>query len=154
MVSEWVGIICGPSVANLYLYILERKWMSLNPDVIYLRYIDDNFSAAQRAIDLNDFKKYFLYLKLNMDNGETVIFLDLEISFNYITKKVDFSLYVKPTNTFGYLLPNSNHPSHIFSNIALSLFKRIRKICTSIINYYYHARRLCVQLSKRNYNIG
>ena len=153
-IGQPMGIICGPSIANLYLFILERKWMSLNPDVIYLRFIDDTFTATKREIDLNDFKSQFLYLKLNIESGNCVIFLDLEITFNSITSKVEFSLYVKPTNTFGYLLPTSNHPSHIFSNIALSLFKRIRKICTSIINYFYHGRRLCIQLTKRNYNIN
>ena len=63
--------------------------MSLNSDVIYLRYIDDTFTASPRAINLNDFKSYFLYLKLNIENGQTVVILDLEITFNCITKKVD-----------------------------------------------------------------
>ena len=128
-----MGCVCGPSVANLYLYILERNWISLNPDKIYKRFIDDTFIASLQPVDLEDFKSYFLYLKLNIEMGNTVIFLDLEITFNCILNKIEFSLHVKPTNTFGYLLSNSNHPRHIFKNIPVSLFKRIRRICTSII---------------------
>ena len=93
-IGQPMGIICGPSIANLYLFILERKWMILNPDVIYLRFIDDTFTATKREIDLNDFKSQFLYLKLNIESGNCVIFLDLEITFNSITSKVEFSLYV------------------------------------------------------------
>ena len=61
-------------------------------------------------------------------------------------------LYIKPTNTSGYSLPNSNNPRNIFKNITFTLFKRIRKICTSIIDYYFFVRLLLFQLIKRNYN--
>ena len=45
-------------------------------------------------------------------------------------------MYIKPTNTFSYLLTNSNHPEFIFNNIPKSLFIRIRRICDSLIDYY------------------
>ena len=78
-----MGIVCGPSVANLYLFILERKWMSLIPDVFYFRFIDDIFIDTYKDFDLENFKSYFLYLKLNIENNKTVIFLDLEIKWKW-----------------------------------------------------------------------
>lgn len=109
-----MGCIAGPVIANMYIYILERKWLSMNPDIIYYRFIDDIFIAALIAINLDVFKSNFLYLKLNIECSKNVVFLDLDIKVNKITGRFGFSLFTKPTNTFGYLLPSSNHPKHIF----------------------------------------
>jgi hypothetical protein len=81
-----------------------------------------------------------------------VNFLDLSIKFDTLTYKLIFSLYIKPTNSFSYLLPCSNHPQHIFKNIPVSLFLRIRRICSSYIDYLHYSRILFVQLLKRGYN--
>ena len=108
--------------------------------------------GAKKAIDLNKFKKNFLYLKLNIENKDTVNFFDFEIRFDELIGKLEFKLYIKPTNTFSYLLPVSNHPSHIFNNIPVSLFKRIRRICSNFIDFLYYGRILYIQLIKRNYN--
>jgi hypothetical protein len=80
-----------------------------------------------------------------------VLFLDLEISYDSVINKLHFSLYIKPTNTFGYLLPSSNHPKHIFANIPTSLIKRIRRICSSYADYIYHSYVLHDRLVKRGY---
>jgi hypothetical protein len=50
------------------------------------------------------------------------------------------------------LLPSSNHPKFIFQNIPMSLFIRIRRICTSLVDYFFHARSLIFQLMKRDYS--
>ena len=61
----------------------------------------------------------------NIVYGEEIAFLDLSISFDYLTNRIRTNLYTKPTNTYSYLLYNSNHPGHIFRNIPKSLFIRI-----------------------------
>lgn len=147
-----MGCKCGPSIANLFLYIIEKSWLDLNSPLIYARFIDDIFCATTYKLDLISFQNHFDYLKLNIVENETVNFLDLSISFDPIIGKFIFSLYIKPTNTFSYLLPSSNHPQHIFKNIPKSLFIRIRRICTSYIDFLSHSRNLFVQLLKRNYN--
>jgi hypothetical protein len=76
------------------------------------------------------------------------------ISFDSLTKKLNFSLFVKPTNTFSYLHTNSNHPNFIFKNIPKSLFIRIRRICTKYTDYLYYTRKLIVQLLNRGYNFS
>ena len=90
-------------------------------------------------------------LKLNIVTSTTVVFLDLIISLDKITNSLNFSLYTKPTNTFAYLLINSNHPKFIFKNIPKSLFIRIRRICTNYSDYLFFANRLVEQLVNRGY---
>ena len=83
---------------------------------------------------------------------DKINFLDLTIEYSQNLQKLQFSLYVKPTNTAGYLLPNSNHPQHIFPNIVHSLVTRIRKICSKDEDFKFHSSNLMMQLVKRNYN--
>jgi hypothetical protein len=146
-----MGCIAGPVIANTYIYILEKNWVINNPNIIYYRFIDDIFIASPETLNILEFKSIFLYLKLYIENCETVVFLDLEISYDSVINKLHFSLYIKPTNTFGYLLPSSNHPKHIFANIPTSLIKRIRRICSSYADYIYHSYVLHDRLVKRGY---
>ena len=148
-----MGCICGPSIANLFVYILERKWLNLNKEKIYFRFIDDIFLASSSLLNLKNFESQFEYLRLNIESNNSVNFLDLVITFDCIIGKFNFSLYIKPTNTFSYLLPNSNHPKHIFRNIPVSLFTRIRRICSSYIDYLHFSRLLLIQLLKRGYKL-
>lgn len=147
-----MGCKCGPSIANLFLYLIEKSWISIHSPLIYARFIDDIFYASSTKLDIISFQNHFDYLKLNIIENDIINFLDLYIYYDDITGKINFSLYIKPTNTFSYLLPTSNHPLHIFKNIPKSLFIRIRRICSSYIDYLTHSRNLFVQLLKRNYN--
>ena len=98
------------------------------------------------------FKNTFNYLKLNIETAEKINFLDLIISYDFLTNKFITSLYTKPTNTFSYLISISNHPEHIFKNIPKSLFIRLRRICSSYLDYIFQCRILINQLEKRGYN--
>jgi hypothetical protein len=119
-----MGCICGPSVASLYVYILEKHWLSINHPILYGRFIDDIFMVTDVKLNEDIFSKNFLNLNLNIVHEKKINFLDLSISFNTIIRKLEFSLYVKPTNTFSYLHTESNHPHFIFKNIPKSLFIR------------------------------
>ena len=77
--------------------------------------------------------------------------LDLNISFNNLTKKLDYSVYIKPTNSFDYLRVNSNHPQHIFKNIPKSLFIRNKRICSYYSDYVLISKLHINQLIKRGY---
>ena len=147
-----MGIICGPTVASLFVYILEKRWLLIHKPLFYGRFIDDINLISDYKIDEAEFKSYFLNLELNIIQANTINFLDLTITFDSLTKKLKFSLYVKPTNTFCYLQISSNHPNFIFKNIPKCLFTRIKRICTEDVDYWYFARKLIVQLLKRGYN--
>jgi hypothetical protein len=72
---------------------------------------------------------------MNLECGPKVVFLDLNVEIDPLTKMLDFTLYTLPTNTFSFLLTSSNHPNHIFKNIPKSLFIRIRRNNTRLSNY-------------------
>ena len=92
--------------SQFFVYILEIKWLKIHKPIFYGRFIDDINLISKDSIDEQDFKSYFLNLKLNIVQSKIINFLDLEISFDSLTKKLNFSLYVKPTNTFCYLQIN------------------------------------------------
>ena len=108
--------------------------------------------VLKSKLDFSKFEKNFKYLKLTMNSGKTVNFLDLDVSFNNVTKKLDFSVYTKPTNNFSYLRLKSDHPKHIFYNIPKALFIRNRRICSDYYNYIIICKTQIKQLIKRGYN--
>ncbi len=82
---------------------------------------------------------------------KTINFLDLNIKFDPITCKLIFSMYIKPTNTFGYLRTSSNHPSFIYKNIPLSIMIRARRICSNYTDYLFFVRLFSFHLFNREY---
>ena len=107
------GSICGPSVANIYLYVLERHWAILRDPLFYCRFIDDIFMASRGKANLEEVRSLFGDLKLEISNEKTVNFLDLKIS-REAHDRLKFDLYVKPTNAGKFLQKSSGHPSHMF----------------------------------------
>lgn len=147
-----MGSKCGPSIANLFVYILEIKWTHIHKPLIYFRFIDDVFLILDRSEHILSFQKSFGNLRLNFKSGSSVNFLDLEIFINEVTKYLNFKIYFKPTNTFCYLYSISNNPDYIFKNIIKSVFIRIRRICSSLNDFIYFANTISRQFIKRGYD--
>lgn len=147
----FMGTAAGPSIANLYLSYFENLYSCIHDLPLFYRYIDDIFFINSNSAELLDFGQIYPNLKLNVTSGSSVVFLDLEISLEN-SGLLSFDLYVKKTNTFSYLLPISNHPSHIVKNIPKNLLIRIKKICSNYNNYLYHSNFLLYNLLSRNYN--
>ena len=74
-----MGCKCGPTIANLYLYIIEESWVSSKKPLLYGRFIDDIVYGNDTALNTNDFEKHFKYLKLNIVHSDKIAFLDLLI---------------------------------------------------------------------------
>jgi hypothetical protein len=146
-----MGSICGPSIANLFVYIYEKKWLTIHKPLVYLRFIDDLFIILRNILDLESLKKAFGTLSLTIDVGEKVKYLDLLITRNKLTSYLDYSMYFKPTNTFSYLQISSNHPSYIFKNLIKSLLIRARRICSDYNKFIYFASTISKQLIERGY---
>ncbi len=149
-----MGGKCGPSIANIYVYIKEKDWLSLNTPhniKLYNRFIDDVLIISKYDIIASNFCSIFSNLILNIVKGKEVQFLDLLISKNKYFESLSFKLYTKPTNTFQYLFFTSNHPMHIFKNIPKSLFIRNNRICDLHHSYLYYSRQLIRNLVKRGY---
>jgi hypothetical protein len=60
-------------------------------------------------------------------------------------------LYRKETDKVQYLLPISNHPSHIFKNIQFSLALRLVRICSSRVDLLRRLEELKAMLITRKY---
>jgi len=149
-----MGCKCGPTIANLYLYILEQHWLYLVRPLLYDRYIDDSLIVNQGKLNVNFYKEQFSPLELTYENKKEINILDLNMRVNLITNRLDFDLYIKKTQTFQYVPINSNHPDYIIKNIPKSLFRRIRRICSSYSDFLYHSRNLIFNLLNRGYNIN
>jgi hypothetical protein len=149
-----MGSKCGPSIANIYISILENNFITIHKPLLYVRFIDDIFIITLQNFNIELLQTFFGYLKLNIASGKRVNFLDLIISLSSIDGKLLFSIYIKETQTFSYLITSSNHPKFIFNNIPKSLFIRIRRICSFYYDYLYYARLLIKHLTLRSYEIS
>jgi hypothetical protein len=136
--GQAMGTVFGPSVANMYLAFYEIRFLHHLNVSLYFRYIDDNLHISKDHLTSSDFEKVYPNLKLNISNKEEVQFLDLNIKFD-ILNALNFDLYIKPTNTFSYLLTYSNHGQFIFKNIIKSLIHRTKRTCTELNRYNYHS---------------
>jgi hypothetical protein len=144
------------SIANIFVYILEKKWLHIHKPLYYKRFIDDVFIIISRLnylFVIESLKNAFGSLKLNLVIDKSVDFLDLSISFDFITGHLIFKVYFKSTKTFSYLLTSSNHPDFIFKNIPVSLFLRIRRICSKTEDYIYFSLLLSKYLVSRGYDL-
>jgi hypothetical protein len=148
-----MGTICAPSVANIYVYCLEKFFLEKYKEHIflYVRFIDDIFVITSFNFNIENLKNSFDTLILNIISDKIVNFLNLNISLCNLTGKLIYSIYIKPTNVFSYLLTTSNHPKHIFKNIPYGLFLTIRRICTNFSDFLYFSRKLHFHLLKRGY---
>jgi hypothetical protein len=85
----------------------------------------------------------------NLEEKSTV-FLDTIVSIK--NNKIVTDLYRKETDKVQYLLPNSNHPSHIFKNIPFSLALRLVRICSLRVDLVKRLEELKTMLISRRYN--
>ena len=107
--------------------------------------------ASRGKANLEEVRSLFGDLKLEISNEKTVNFLDLKIS-REAHDRLKFDLYVKPTNAGQFLQKSSGHPSHMFKNIPKSSFIRIKRNCSSSIDYLFHSRDLYFLFCNRGYN--
>ena len=60
-----MGSKCGPSIANIYLYIIEKSFLNIHKPLFYGRYIDDIFCVLKKSFNTEILISHFGYLKLN-----------------------------------------------------------------------------------------
>ena len=110
-----MGTICGPTLANIFVFQLEKHWYSLNTPIFYVRCIDDIFLISNDAIDLNNFEQQFDGLKSSNQP---------EIMFNNIPK----SLFIRIRR-----ICSSFHDYQYFSRILISQLCK-RGFCFKSVN--------------------
>ena len=157
-----MGTRCAPTVANLFMGLLEAKILdSPFVDKIYKkfwrRFIDDILliwigSEAELKEFLDFINTLHPTIKFTASydfNEAKADFLDTTI---YIQNgKITTDLYRKPTHSPQYLLPSSTHPPHCVKNIPFSLAYRLRRICSEDETFEKRLLELKEMLRERCY---
>ena len=66
--------ICGPSTANLFALIYEKKWPSVHRPLIYYRFIDDLFMVFNNSLSIDSLKNSFGSLSLTFEINDKVTY--------------------------------------------------------------------------------
>ena len=117
-----------------------QQWESLDKDCVpdeWWRFIDDclfwwSGTPGELLIFINFVNTIHPDIKFTSEyNFETrsVVFLDLVIQVDE-HGYIQTDIHTKPNSKNTYLLPQSNHPSHICSNIPYSLAYRVKRNCS------------------------
>ena len=145
----------APTYMNLFMDSIERKYIyprRIKPR-IWFRFIDDVWGIFQGTeAELLQFVEYCNSfhdsIKFTIEYSRTeVAFLDV-ITYRY-GNRINYTLYVKPTDTHSYLDYNSCHPQSNKSSIPYSQLLRIRSNCTEWIEFLIHSIKLYIHFSMR-----
>jgi len=155
-----MGTRMAPSFANLFLHQLEYNILSNTPNdlhpLIWKRYIDDVFMiwthGEQTLLELLQYMNTFHpTIKFQFSFSPTDInFLDTTI---YLTpeRKLESTLYTKPTDSSMLLHYTSHHPRQCKSGTIYSQALRFRRIITDNNKLCQKLLRLKLILLSRGY---
>ncbi|KAG9023260.1 hypothetical protein FS837_005890, partial [Tulasnella sp. UAMH 9824] len=116
-----MGVASSPSVANLYgAYFEEKVLPQLSGVTLYVRYIDDVFPVVQ-ARDKEEARRIMEPLKFPgceivweaEEAVDGVVFLDMEIKMDPVSRRIDYWPYRKPRNSFERIPYASHHPDDV-----------------------------------------
>ena len=139
-----IGTRSAPTFCGLFMGELEesmlQQWESLDKDCVpdeWWRFIDDclfwwSGTPGELLIFINFVNTIHPDIKFTSEyNFQTrsVVFMDLVIQVDE-HGYIQTDIHTKPNSKNTYLLPQSNHPSHICSNIPYSLAYRVKRNCS------------------------
>ena len=140
-----MGTRLAPTYANLFMSDFEEKhvYQYHKQPLVWLRFIDNIFFIwphGQGELDsfINHLNGVHETIKFTAETSQSAVnFLDTVISVDE-DLKIETSLYVKPTDTAGYLHYQSSHPRHCIKGIPYGQFLRIRRICSTEESFVRH----------------
>lgn len=131
------GTAMGTSAACMYatLYYAYHERLTLLPffstKLLYFRrFIDDIIGIWWDARDELEWKVFQEALPFGSLQWETtklceqVVYLDLQITINNKTRKLETTTYQKQMNLFLYIPPHSAHPTGVLKSIIFSNLRR------------------------------
>ena len=130
-----MGTSMAPAYANIYLASKEEPWLERTPlrenMVCIKRYLDDIFIIYDNQEEslpnlIEELKQAYLPLKLNVDTGKKLPFLDLEIEIE--DEEIKYRLYRKPLNAKEIIPYNSCHPEACKRGTIIGEYKRIERL--------------------------
>ncbi|KXJ09041.1 hypothetical protein AC249_AIPGENE26933 [Exaiptasia diaphana] len=156
-----MGTKMAPSFANIFLEKLERRFLSNTPSnglqpLIWKRYIDDIFMIWTHGEEtLNIFLEHLNAFHPNIKfqssiSATSINFLDTTI---YITpdRRLESTIYIKPTDSSLLIHYTSHHPSKCKSGTIYSQALRLRRIITNNDELHKQLLRLRLILLSRGY---
>ena len=140
-----MGTRVAPTYANLFMSDFEERFVYSHQTQPYMwvRFIDDIFFVwLHGQAKLDAFIKYLNQshdtIKFTSEtSSQEVSFLDTTVSIRP-DRCIKTNLYVKPTDSAGYLHYTSAHPKHCIRGIPLGQFLRIRRICSDEADFINH----------------
>ena len=157
-----MGSCLGPSLANIFMCYMERKWLSDCPPefkpLLYKRYVDDTFLVFEthdqipRFLDYLNSKHNNIEFTADVEENKTLSFLDIHI---YNTESgISTSVFRK--NTFTGLMSKfqSAAPMKYKMNLIMTLVTRAYKICSSYIGLHKELDFLRSVLKKNGYPLN
>lgn len=158
-----MGAKFSPSFAIIFVAWWERLYVfsDSNPfaDSVawYGRYIDDVIMLWRSDVTaVPDLISYFnnngLGLKFTFTHDvSTIAFLDLQITSNSITSKIDTCTYRKPTAGNTTLHAASCHPLHTVRSIPIGELVRAKRNCSNDELYHKECDNIMDRLTQRHY---
>uniref|UniRef100_A0A8C5W8X4 Reverse transcriptase domain-containing protein n=1 Tax=Leptobrachium leishanense TaxID=445787 RepID=A0A8C5W8X4_9ANUR len=156
-----MGTTCAPAYANLYLGIWEKQriFTDRNPYrpkiLFWKRYIDDIILIwGGTPEEFADFTDHLNENTLNLHftheiHRDSLNFLDVTLTRN--EELVSTTLYRKETATNNLLNWSSFHPKSLRLGIPYGQYLRLKRICSSEIEYEKQAKTLRKNFKEKGY---
>ena len=160
---------CNGQVArwepNAHHHTLIYSWECLKNDTypritektrIFLRYIGDLFfiwtgTEKQLQSFIEEINNIHPTIKFDSKfSKDEINFLDLTI-YKDSNGKLATKVYTKPTDRQSYLYRTSAHPEHLKNSIPYGQALRLKKICTTEVEFKHACDQLTDKMTRRGY---
>ena len=154
-----MGTICAPSYANIFMAKFEQQYIYpfiKDMTSLYLRYIDDIFiiwkgTKEELQSFIKDLNTKHRTIKFDYKISEKQIsFLDTMV-YKDQNKKIQTTIYRKPTDKQAYLHAHSEHPKSLKNSIPYSQALRIKSICSTTEEFDKNMLHLKEKFLERGY---
>jgi hypothetical protein len=152
-----MGTNMAVAIANIYMSnLVDNKITQARGVKMYKRYIDDLYvlfdGTEEEAFTLKTYMNNLVPgLQFTMEiSTDNAIFLDLD-TFR-IQEKIQYKLYQKELNKYGYITPYSCHTISTFKGWIYGELLRINKNNSTAYYYEKHKQLFLIRLLKRGYS--
>ena len=157
-----MGSCLGPSLANIFMCYMERKWLNDCPEdlkpLLYKRYVDDTFLVFETRYQIPRFLEYLntkhhnIEFTAEVEENKTLSFLDIHV--HNASNGISTSVFRKSTFTGLMSKFQSATPMKYKMNLIMTLVTRAYKICSSYISLHKELEFLRSILRKNGYPLN
>ena len=162
-----MGTIMAPTYANVYLRHKEennlKNWLtpesSASNVLLFKRYIDDiliiyNNHNNTLTQFLHDLRTAYAPLELTIIiKRHNTTYLDLSLTIDDTTNKINHEMYVKPTNSKTYIPNHSLHTTQTLHNTIYNDLLRANRLCNNLSEIHTHQTRILAGAVRQGYSL-